>query len=104
MGGELFAPSVKWIADLRSAPRVILDDEGRIFVILAGRPEGSDWVAVEKEAARVMQHVADKGEGSWRRDQGGEENKRGDFTTLTGGYSMGGGKAVSDSKFLVRVT
>jgi hypothetical protein len=77
-----------------SCPKLILDADGRIVVVLLGRPDGGDWDDVKKEARRVMDQVRACGE---RRGVFVATNKshcRGNFYILQAGFMKGLGQKV----------
>lgn len=67
---------------------LIIDHEGRVIGILAGRPEADDWEAVQRDAQRHMEEARMRLTGSYRSSQ----HRRGAFATLSTGVSYGGGQ------------
>lgn len=78
---------VKW--DGRT-PLAILDHQGRIVVMLAGRPSDPGWDGVIEEATSLFMAAKAKF------DAQGEdiEHRRGHFVALRCGVSFGGGQTV----------
>jgi hypothetical protein len=75
-------------------PRVICDKDGRIFVIMAGRPEDNSYDGAVADATQAMEEAEVEGSGCWSCNQAPDKNMRGDFAVINGGYSMGGGQKV----------
>jgi hypothetical protein len=74
-------------------PIGLLDEETRIFVALAGCPDGNDYDACAKRATAAMVAAAHEGSGTWTKKQT-TANARGNFPAFTGGIGMGGGRTV----------
>jgi hypothetical protein len=74
-------------------PKLILDDKGRIIVILLGTPEDPEWPNVVKEALKVFVRARRKAQryGAWRAEA---SHRRGGYFAITTGVSFGGGQRV----------
>ena len=71
-------------------PYAIVDDQGRIIIMLCGRPRGGDWDSVVKEMTRVML----RGGGQANVGPTGLSHRRGRYSALSLGVSYGGGQTV----------
>jgi hypothetical protein len=74
-------------------PKLIIDSQGRIIVILLGTPEDPDWTSVMKDAIAWMRYVRRlaRRHGVWRK---GTVHHRGRYFVITAGVSFGGGQMV----------
>lgn len=70
---------------------VLLDDEGRIFAVLAGAPDGVDWDGVTEDATNAMDEV---GARLMEDYDGSEDHRRGRYFCLASGFRHGGGPKV----------
>lgn len=97
MEGErpLFIPSTLEPIALRLSPprtcRVILAPDGTIIAILAGQPNDEAWPTVTENAQQALDDM--------RRDfrfaHSDFSHRRGDYWSVTTGYTYGGGQPVS---------
>ncbi|KII88462.1 hypothetical protein PLICRDRAFT_111033 [Plicaturopsis crispa FD-325 SS-3] len=71
-----------------STPRVLLDDEGRIFAVLVGQPKDPRW-AGECQAAANLMEITQK---QCRLSKKQKVHRRGNFSCLSVGVSHGGGQ------------
>ncbi|THU94033.1 hypothetical protein K435DRAFT_610178, partial [Dendrothele bispora CBS 962.96] len=69
-------------------PTPISTPDGRIFVVLVGRPRGSEWGQVADAAAQKLEETRSRC--SWAAKQ--LSHRRGNFLALTTGISYGGGQ------------
>jgi hypothetical protein len=76
-------------------PHVFTDSEGRIFVILAGRPTDPDWDEVMEGVVKALTNARKQGfaKGVFNREN--VNHRRGLFAVLGDGVSFGGGQRVS---------
>lgn len=74
-----------------SEPRPIVDREGRVITVLAGRPRDPTWDSVATDAAEAIRTAGEQLQ--FPHDQ--TSHRRGDtFTAGAFGYSYGGGQTV----------
>ncbi|PPR04543.1 hypothetical protein CVT26_002510 [Gymnopilus dilepis] len=69
-------------------PMLVVDRDGRIIAILAGRPEDPTWNEVQREAAQLLEEARC----ACRVPKKSQHHRRGAFTTLRCGFSHGGGQ------------
>lgn len=77
---------------LSREPWAIVDKQGRIIAVLAGRPRGDDWTELTEELAGLLSKAGSKMTFSRKQRSGG--HKRGDFPSVSVGTSFGGGSKV----------
>ncbi|KAJ7122023.1 hypothetical protein C8R43DRAFT_900074, partial [Mycena crocata] len=70
----------------------IVDSEGRIIVMFVGTPEDPEWPAVVAKAMKAMRRAREKGLMMEAFAGADVRHRRGDYYTLTGGVSFGGGQ------------
>jgi hypothetical protein len=78
----------------RSTPRVLLDKNRRVIGILAGRPKGSGWDEVVKEANDAMENAKER----CTFQSSDMDHRRGSYSCLAVGVSHGGGRQVCISR------
>lgn len=84
-----FLPSLTGLSDGRT-PFKIVDTEGRVIGLLAGRPADPAWDNVASEAYAAMARAAKEATFSAKQ----KLHDRGNFATLAVGVSFGGGRTV----------
>lgn len=83
----------------RRTPVLIIDCEGRIVVILAGRPNDDDWDESMERLQGVLANASESLDfGGYNSlpapSRGPAENRRGGYKTVAVGVSYGGGQRV----------
>ncbi|PPQ76067.1 hypothetical protein CVT26_004586 [Gymnopilus dilepis] len=75
-------------------PRVLLDSEGRLIAVLAGRPADLDWdnVVANVDAAMVHARLTGKRDEVFPKRPEDNEHRRGIFSAIPSGVSFGGGQ------------
>lgn len=70
--------------------RPILDQSGRIFAVLAGRPQDSSWDSVNPQLQEIFETARD----AYQLDAKQKDHRRGEFAAVACGISYGGGQQV----------
>ena len=91
-----FSSGINVVNDAPRTPHAILDKARQVIVILAGRPDTSDWDRVIAWATLVLGSFRDSGstqealftEADWR-------HRRGHYLAVSTGVSFGGGQKVN---------
>ncbi|KAL0568783.1 hypothetical protein V5O48_013199 [Marasmius crinis-equi] len=81
----------------RRRPIPILNEDGRVIALLAGRPRSCHWRKIMHEAANLLEIL--RGQCNFFNSKG--PNRRGDFGALNVGISFGGGQVVVLDQLLV---
>jgi hypothetical protein len=66
----------------------IIDSDGRIIALLAGRPDDVGWISLQNRAAQILEEQRDR----CHFPKEAQKNRRGRFPALPVGISFGGGQ------------
>ncbi|KAK6996785.1 hypothetical protein R3P38DRAFT_2565380, partial [Favolaschia claudopus] len=83
--GVLGMREIEWDGE---SSRPLVDRERRVVGVLGGRPRGSEYLGLTREAADVLEQT--RNQGSFQANQ--QTGRRGDFTAVTSGISYGNGR------------
>lgn len=81
---------VKYLRVISRTPRPVVDSAGRIFMVLAGRPDYPSYVAAADTAADLLYHESRKADFSVSE----AHHRRGNFPALATGVSYGQGQTM----------
>lgn len=87
----LLSSPVPYPCDMVSrVPRPILDQHGRVFAVLAGRPRDNGWDEVNAQLQEILETTRE----AYRPQPKQTNHRRGAFTAVSCGFSYGGGQTV----------
>jgi hypothetical protein len=78
----------------RSDVRPVIDDEGRVIVILGGSPRDAGWKELAVDAANAMEDARVELDESGVLEEKQRSHRRGEFIACAIGNSHGGGRKV----------
>ncbi|KAL1939367.1 hypothetical protein VTO73DRAFT_9923 [Trametes versicolor] len=85
---ELIARGFEYVPWDGRVPRPILDQHGRVFAVLAGRPRDTGWDEVNAQLQEILETTRE----AYRPQPKQTNHRRGTFTAVSCGFSYGGGQ------------
>lgn len=77
-----------------SKPLFILDRDGRIIAVFAGKPDDPEWDDVIADLMEAMAQARSEAHASGEVPSGSDKHRRGNYSSFTEGVSLGGGQTV----------